>query len=320
MRAADAVAVAAAAWGLAAGCAGPATPAGEQAPATCSDGADNDADGLVDCDDPGCAPFYACRGGAENTPAACIDDVDNDLDGLTDCEDPACIGIPACAERGDVACDDGADNDLDGVIDCADPTCASAAPCAPPPTPEVCGNGLDDDGDGGADCMDSDCSGDPACTAAPALMPGDCTTHLFSATDPDTAALPASYGVTEAQLIATLEAAKPAYGSYDFSAWGCRWYAVDVMVPAGGASVNAFYTNAAEPRDYLVACVHLASGQLAGDDDEDGLSCSFFADCGPLLPLALEGRWTCLFSVSPFDVIGNGNSPVGGDLVACLNP
>jgi len=293
--------------------------AGEQGPWVCSNGIDDDADGATDCDDSSCAGLWVCTLVRENTLATCVDGTDNDGDGRTDCEDPACIGISACAERSDTDCTNALDDDLDGFVDCSDPSCAGALSCLPPP-PEDCGNGADDDGDGDADCMDADCSGDPGCAMAPALMPGECTSHLFTGADPDTAALTGIFGIAEAQLAGAMMAAKPAYGPYDLSGWGCRWFAVDVMVPAAGATLNAFSTDASSDRDYLAVCRLIATGALIGDDDQSGTDCSFFGSaCGPLLNLDVAGRWTCFFSVSPFDVLGNGNAPTGGSLEACIN-
>ncbi len=50
----------------------------------------------------------------------CADGADNDGDGLLDCEDDDCANAPACFES---ACDDGTDNDGDGFIDCTDADC-----------------------------------------------------------------------------------------------------------------------------------------------------------------------------------------------------
>jgi hypothetical protein len=63
------------------------------APPECSDGADNDGDGLVDfpadcgCTDP------ADNTEAPNPPTQCSDGVDNDGDGLTDLADPDCANV-----------------------------------------------------------------------------------------------------------------------------------------------------------------------------------------------------------------------------------
>ncbi len=61
----------------------------------CDDGADNDCDGDVDCNDADCSGDPACS----CTPSAevCDDGADNDCDGATDCNDSDCTGDPACA-------------------------------------------------------------------------------------------------------------------------------------------------------------------------------------------------------------------------------
>lgn len=63
-------------------------------------------------------------------PEHCGDGADNDLDGLADCDDEECFGEPAfCAvERN---CADGRDNDADGDADCADPDCLESPWCSP---------------------------------------------------------------------------------------------------------------------------------------------------------------------------------------------
>ncbi len=53
----------------------------------CTDGADNDGDGLIDCEDDDCVD--ACM-------EDCSDKVDNDGDGLVDCDDDECVGDLAC--------------------------------------------------------------------------------------------------------------------------------------------------------------------------------------------------------------------------------
>jgi WD40-like Beta Propeller Repeat len=71
-------------------------------PAACADGRDNDADGLIDLSDPGCASSSdndeTNAPSPTPPPALCADGLDNDGDGLVD--------FPA-----DPGCTDGADND-----------------------------------------------------------------------------------------------------------------------------------------------------------------------------------------------------------------
>jgi hypothetical protein len=103
--------------------------------AQCSDGIDNDGDGLIDFpNDPGC--INVDDNDEFNAPpppvAQCSDSIDNDGDGLIDFpNDPGCAnandndetnGPPPAAQ-----CSDGIDNDGDGLIDFPnDPGCANA--------------------------------------------------------------------------------------------------------------------------------------------------------------------------------------------------
>jgi hypothetical protein len=87
---------------------------------SCSDGNDNDCDGLIDAEDPDCEP--SCVLGDE----ICEDGCDNDGDGFIDADDSDCAGlcIPTSdRERGRRKCGDGVDNDCDGLIDSLDPDC-----------------------------------------------------------------------------------------------------------------------------------------------------------------------------------------------------
>lgn len=65
--------------------------------------------------------------------ANCTDGLDNDGDGLTDCADLNCAFRPVCIDDGGVAgetnCTDGIDNDGDNLIDCTDLNCLSDPAC-----------------------------------------------------------------------------------------------------------------------------------------------------------------------------------------------
>jgi hypothetical protein len=127
---------------------------GTPAAAQCSDGRDNDGDGLIDEADPGCA--------TDNTEAPndrpaqvsdCHDGRDNDGDGLVDAaQDPGCANGGSEAGSGAPSktttttapspppasppsqCSDGRDNDGDGLIDRpADPGCDANGTEAGPP-------------------------------------------------------------------------------------------------------------------------------------------------------------------------------------------
>ncbi|MFO0417593.1 MAG: hypothetical protein ACK5Y6_09915, partial [Pseudomonadota bacterium] len=104
----------------------------------CSDGWDNDGDGLVDFPaDPGCASpnddderkhDSGCTSATDpSEKEECRDGIDNDKDGKTDFPDDfSCSSLSDNDESNPKAkCQDGKDNDGDGLVDKADPGCAS---------------------------------------------------------------------------------------------------------------------------------------------------------------------------------------------------
>ncbi len=131
----------------------------EQAESTCSDGFDNDGDGLIDCDDSDCTAAPAC-----DPPAIedCDDGVDNDGDTMVDCQDEECIGDTGpsgeVCQQPESSCGDTFDNDGDLRIDCDDSDCA-ADPLCQSPVQEVCDDGIDNDDDTLVDCQDDECTG-----------------------------------------------------------------------------------------------------------------------------------------------------------------
>ena len=147
----------------------------------CSDGRDNDQDGLADCQDPDCIGRWQCGevipllpvGGVENSLRLCIDRIDNDLDGQFDCGDRDCQGINelcCVTEFSDVRCSDGVDNDGNGFIDCADFSCRRGLFVTVCDRETECDDGEDNDGDRRVDCDDRDCAADLACTDNPPEM------------------------------------------------------------------------------------------------------------------------------------------------------
>lgn len=114
---------------------------GENTIFACSDGIDNDGDGLIDCDDPDCqtqgtrevpGPGMTVCAKTEDNLYTCSDGKDNDGDGFIDCEDNSCKQTQACCitqgNEGDTleSCMDGIDNNCNGYKDCDDFACAKS--------------------------------------------------------------------------------------------------------------------------------------------------------------------------------------------------
>jgi hypothetical protein len=139
-------------------------PPNEAGDTLCDNGIDDDEDGAADCLDSGCARARAClppEGGS-----LCANRFDDDRDGAIDCDDTGCAAAPACATAPEAGalCANFVDDDLDGQIDCEDPSCADAAACRLPETSlALCSNRLDDDRDGLTDCDDPGCDILPSC-------------------------------------------------------------------------------------------------------------------------------------------------------------
>lgn len=158
----------------------PATAATAANETACTDGRDEDGDGVTDCADADCYEDAHCHAGGtdERNDARCSDWVDNDGDGVVDCEDEDCQipaitvcggswqGHPAAetsaedtipALSGDMSVEDlvGRGGDADGERNDA-----------------VCSDGFDNDGDGRTDCEDFGCRFDPSvsvCLNTPSL-------------------------------------------------------------------------------------------------------------------------------------------------------
>ncbi|PIR83985.1 hypothetical protein COU18_01085 [Candidatus Kaiserbacteria bacterium CG10_big_fil_rev_8_21_14_0_10_51_14] len=151
-------------------------------PPQCSDGIDNDGDGLIDFPaDPGCtsgdddteAPNPSIPPSPPPSPA-CSNGIDDDGDGFIDANDPNCHTDgnptnsssydPNRSEAGPLpACTNGLDDDGDGKIDFpADPGCTSAIDTneTDPTTAPQCSDGIDNDSDALIDTADPGCHTD----------------------------------------------------------------------------------------------------------------------------------------------------------------
>ena len=171
------------------------------APEVCTDGADNDCNGVTDCFDPACAGAPIC--GCVPVPEACSNGVDDDCDTIVDCFDSDCVGTPACGCSPFETCDDGIDNDCDGFIDCDDSECGSDQSCLCMGADELCANGSDDDCDLLVDCADPDCQGTAECACIPPGQPEQCVDGsdndcdlLADCADPDCLMHPACVNCT----------------------------------------------------------------------------------------------------------------------------
>ncbi len=165
---------------------------------SCSDGADDDGNGKIDCLDPQCEGKFcgngcACKALAKSE-VACADGMDNDGDAQidcfdTDCENASCGSGCACRLAGikrESNCNDQLDNDGDMMADCADSDCLNEV-CTPLPlfytctaggqcrcnggqqvaeTGSFCRDGLDNDCNGKRDCAEMSCNGQMCATDA----------------------------------------------------------------------------------------------------------------------------------------------------------
>ena len=139
----------------------------DQLPPRCRDEQDNDADGYVDQEDPGCeGPEDETELDPERA-TECHDLLDNDADGYFDYPyDPGCLyrgGRSELDPELTPSCSNGLDDNADGYVDFPyDPGCSSRGDEveAVSATPPECFNERDDDGDGVIDFPQ-----DPGCTA-----------------------------------------------------------------------------------------------------------------------------------------------------------
>ncbi len=114
----------------------------------CRDGADNDGDGLFDCDDEGCAGSPDCEEADTDADTDSDTDTDTDTDADTDTDTDTDSDVDT-----DTDVDTGpTDADGDGWT-IADGDCDDGNPDVHPGAEEICENGIDDDCDGtGSPC------------------------------------------------------------------------------------------------------------------------------------------------------------------------
>jgi len=143
------------------------------APGECSDRADNDGNGLYDCDDPSCTGAPDCLGDDDDSSGD-DDDAAGDDDGSGDDDTATGDDDDDTGPAGHEDCSNGIDDDGDGVLDCkdsdceCDPDCGGSGGNSEVGTDNLgCGDGLDGDCDGLFDCEDHDCKGSPLCPDEP---------------------------------------------------------------------------------------------------------------------------------------------------------
>lgn len=91
----------------------------------------------------------------------CTNGVDDDSNGLTDCADNTCKNQAHCQAVVEI-CSNGIDDDSNGKTDCADSFCAGANFCNAV-AQEICNNQIDDNNNGLVDCDEGSCFGFPTC-------------------------------------------------------------------------------------------------------------------------------------------------------------
>lgn len=178
---------------------------------SCSDGVDDDADGLADADDPQCFGPSDNENGdiALDDASSCINGVDDNGDGLVDSDDPNCArgsdlvrdgnesgdlwgplkgfaadGSGQGAPEGSGNCGDGVDNDSDGQADGRDPTCFRFVRDESGPLDvTACTDGLDNNGDGAVDADDPACRSAIDAIEGPGVALPSCVNDLDDDTD-----------------------------------------------------------------------------------------------------------------------------------------
>jgi hypothetical protein len=130
-------------------------------PAACADTRDNDGDGRIDMNDPGCTSTTDNDETNTTTPAQCADTRDNDGDALVDMNDPGCSGPSDNDETNAplAQCADTRDNDGDALVDMNDPGCSGPSDNDETNAPLAqCADTRDNDGDGRIDMNDPGCT------------------------------------------------------------------------------------------------------------------------------------------------------------------
>ncbi len=121
----------------------------------CDNGIDDDGMFGCDCQDFfSCLLDIGCLL-APSAETNCTDGADDDLDCLVDCDDDDCDSDPACSGPVEI-CDNSVDDDSDGDVDCDDSDCAGHASCpvCTPVTTIACGDNLSGNTSGGINSLE----------------------------------------------------------------------------------------------------------------------------------------------------------------------
>jgi hypothetical protein len=156
----------------------------QAAEVACGDGKDNDCDGFIDCQDPGCNTLAcsstgklcagttcACPGPEAAGETTCGDGLDNDCDGLIDCADPDCR--PVSGNPGKACSATGKSCTAGGLCACGGNGGMVEATEGATTGGSTCGDGFDNDCDGLLDCADADCR--PPAGSPPGTLGKDCS-------------------------------------------------------------------------------------------------------------------------------------------------
>lgn len=140
----------------------------------CADGLDDDGDGKIDRDDPGCDAADDPSEADPELGALCGNGSDDDADGQTDAADLGCTATATTSLWVADACRNGVDDDGDGQTDYpADSGCTGHADASEWSDAATCADGLDNDGDGQTDLADPTCGQVPEAQEVSPVVDGD---------------------------------------------------------------------------------------------------------------------------------------------------
>jgi large repetitive protein len=267
----------------------------------CTDGLDNDADGLIDNADPGC-PVNGDSESPDPDLPECGDAVDNDSDGLTDFpDDPGCDGPFDNDEYNQArsACRDGIDNDDDGLIDFPnDPGCFlsleddESDDCPNGPSCPKCANGIDDDGDGLIDYGIGD-DNDLGCDRAADddeynAEPGTCGAVTLLPLPADGIATGEAMAETSNELISN-----GCYGSGQETV-----YTINLTEKRALWVTTDFVETTLDTVVYVRGDCRMPGTELGCDDDSNGYKSTLLVEAGP-------GPWFIIVDAHHWGSSGN---------------